>query len=161
MAAFALPSLAAALLLTSPALSVPPLVMVEEAPEKPAFCDSNLEEERVVRLLEGMPPSWQPAAAVDDSPSEVWASRCASCHGMNGTAKTFMGRKEGARDFTEQRWQECRTDGDIRAAITRGVAGSKMRAFETHLTDEQLAGLVRLVRGFDARLSSQPVAYAK
>jgi hypothetical protein len=161
MAALALPSLAAALLMTSPALSAPPLVAFEGGVGRPGTCESMAEEERLQRLVEGMPPSWQPAAAPDDSVNDIWASRCGSCHGIDGSAKTFMGRKEHARAFTDPQFQDCRTDGDLRAAIVRGMAGSKMRSFGSHLTAAQVEGLIHLVREFDARKPGEPVAYAK
>lgn len=161
-APLALPTIAAALIFSSPVLSEPPLVAVEEAIERPRLCKPEEDELRIVRILEGMPPSWQPVADASDTGEQVWASRCASCHAMNGNAQTHMGRMNGARNFTEPAWQECRTDGDIRAAILRGVAGSRMRAFREHLTDAQLEQLVQVVRGFDVRVSrGRPVAFAQ
>ena len=162
MAAFALPLFAAALVMTSPVLSTFPLPAAEAGQVKPSSCDPVQEELRLSRLVEGMAPSAQAVADAADSPEEVWAARCASCHSMNGDASTTMGKRHQARAFTDPTWQDCRTDGDIRAAIVHGVSDSKMRAFNAHVSEGQLEGLVQLIRRFDMRVSrGQPIAFTR
>ena len=57
---------------------------------------------------------------------DLFATYCASCHGMNGQG----GLIENARDFTElTKWKQGTTVTDIYRTLTTGVEGTEMRAF--------------------------------
>lgn len=135
------------LLSQPPELSEPPLVEVVDDGACGALTD-----------LARLDISRQRPAAPDDPVEDLWMSRCAMCHGRYGDGDTTMGRTHHARDFTDRRWQTERTDEELRCAILRGVPHTPMRAFVRHLTDEQVRGLVSLIRGFDAELFSAPLA---
>ena len=73
---------------------------------------------------------------------ELFARRCASCHGMDGKGKTAMGRKLGAPDLTGIQSSE----GAISAAIENGKS-PKMFPFKGKLTAEQIQALAAYVKG--------------
>jgi cytochrome c553 len=91
-------------------------------------------------------PSSTPAAYPDDSAQEIWAASCAMCHAKNGSAKTYMGRRDKVRNLADPLWQESVTDAQVAEVIRNGVADTKMRGFEKKMTRAQLEQVVRWVR---------------
>ena len=47
-----------------------------------------------------------------DDAAALWASKCAMCHGQNGTP-TMMGKKNGAADYTSAADQAKFTDAGL------------------------------------------------
>lgn len=93
-----------------------------------------------------------PAAAADKKIEKLWKTKCQSCHGADGKAQTDKGRKMQIRDLSNAGWQAEVSDEDLKKAIKLGTKTEKdgvkkeMDAYG-ELTDEQLAGLVSIVRG--------------
>jgi cytochrome c553 len=83
--------------------------------------------------------------------AEIFKAKCSSCHGEDGKAKTKMGAKEKIPDFTTDKFQAGLTDDKLKDAITNGVPDTKMKAFNGKLTAEEIASLVKLVRGFKGK----------
>lgn len=79
-----------------------------------------------------------------DDAAALWTSKCAMCHGANGTP-TMMGKKNGAGDYTSAADQAKFTDAEAAAAITAGKG--KMKGFGDKLTPDQVKALVAYVRG--------------
>jgi len=79
--------------------------------------------------------------------SETWTKNCASCHGKDGTGNTTMGKKKGAKDYTDAAVQAKLTDADAIKAIKTGVP-DKMKAFGDKLTDAEITALVAQIRAF-------------
>jgi mono/diheme cytochrome c family protein len=82
----------------------------------------------------------------------VWDKDCAKCHGADGKGKTKMGEKVGVKDYTDSKVQEEMKDADMEKAIKEGIKEkgtdkTKMKAF-TELSDDEVKGLVKLVRAF-------------
>lgn len=77
---------------------------------------------------------------------EIYAARCARCHGEDGKAETNMGKRMGARNFTDKTWQHDTKDEDIHSTIKNG--NGAMPAFGSKLTEEQIKGLVGKIRKF-------------
>ncbi len=72
----------------------------------------------------------------------LWVRNCAACHGANG-----QGGMQANINFATTEWQTKLDD----AQIARTIAGGKpptMPAFADLLTQEQIAELVKHVRGF-------------
>jgi cytochrome c553 len=90
--------------------------------------------------------SGAPAEAKD--PVFLFRARCAPCHGLDGRGQTAAGRAAKARDFADEEFQRTRTDESLREAILKGRPGTKMLGFAGTLTDEEVTGLVQLVRSF-------------
>ena len=74
---------------------------------------------------------------------DTFASRCAMCHGSNGSAQTTMGKNLNIRDFHSADVQK-QSDADLKTVITKGKG--KMPAFESKLSGEQIDQLVGYLR---------------
>ena len=70
----------------------------------------------------------------------TWASKCASCHGKDGSGNTAMGKKLGVKDYTKD---QSFSDAEATAAIKNGKG--KMKA--SNLPDADVKALVDYVRG--------------
>jgi mono/diheme cytochrome c family protein len=86
------------------------------------------------------------AARAAEAPtrSELWKANCAKCHGEDGKAQTEEGKKKGARDLTNAKWQRTISDERMVRSITRGR--DMMPAWGKVLTPEQIKELVKEVR---------------
>jgi len=96
-----------------------------------------------VLLATGMPLS---ARAADGA--VVYENHCASCHGLDGKARTPAGRKFGARDLSESKL----ADDAIAALIRDGLKGPqgeyKMPAFSDRLNAEETSAVATFVKKF-------------
>ena len=76
--------------------------------------------------------------------SSVYNSKCASCHGRDGRARSLHAKHEHARDLTSAEWQDSVSDERIYNSISNGKG--KMPAFKKKLSDGQIDELVNYVR---------------
>jgi mono/diheme cytochrome c family protein len=84
------------------------------------------------------------AVAQSSTPAkDLFASRCAMCHGPDGSAQTTMGKNLKIRDFHSADVQK-QSDTDLKTVITKGKG--KMPAFDGKLTGEQVDQLVGYIR---------------
>lgn len=87
----------------------------------------------------------QRAVAVEVKP--VFLANCASCHGIDGKARTPIARKLGVKDLTVSKT----TDAEIEKQILEGkkdTAGKDlMPAFKTKLKLEEIQALITYVKG--------------
>jgi mono/diheme cytochrome c family protein len=105
------------------------------------------------------------SAAAADAPSaeaakrakEIFASRCADCHGANGKGDGSMSDlfDPKPRDFTKPEWQDSVTDDYIEKIVLEGgpaVGKSMMMPANADLKDnpEVVKAIRALVRGFRA-----------
>ena len=78
----------------------------------------------------------------------IYENNCASCHGLDGRARTPAGRKLGARDLSESKL----TDDVIAAQIRNGVkspqGAEKMPAFKERLNPEETSAVAAFVKTF-------------
>ena len=72
----------------------------------------------------------------------LFKSKCAMCHGPDGTGNTTMGQKLGAKSYKSPDIQK-QSDADLKNAIANGKG--KMPAYKS-LTPEQVDGLVKYIR---------------
>ena len=83
-------------------------------------------------------------AMEDAAASEaLWKSKCATCHGVDGTGNTTMGKKLKLRDLSSSEVQKM-SDGDLCDITTKGK--DKMPAYEQKLTKDQIQQLVAHMR---------------
>jgi mono/diheme cytochrome c family protein len=83
-----------------------------------------------------------------DTPRDARAtfeSRCATCHGKDGRAKTLKAKFNKARDLTDAAWQSEASDERIYNSIANG-RGKKMPAFAKKLSRAEMDALVVHVR---------------
>jgi len=83
------------------------------------------------------------AATQGASGKELFVSKCATCHGADGSAKTTIAKNLKIRDFHSPEVQK-QSDLDLKATISN-VKG-KMPAFQGKLSGEQIDQLVSFIR---------------
>ena len=84
-----------------------------------------------------------PSPAARDA-GAVFESRCATCHGKDGRAKTMKAKFNKARNLTDAAWQAEVSDERIYNSIANGRG--KMPAFAKKLSHAEIEGLVGYVR---------------
>jgi mono/diheme cytochrome c family protein len=78
----------------------------------------------------------------------VYQEACAACHGRDGSAMSPEGLRLKGRAFTSPEEMKGLSDADLAATIRKGLLfGLRMPSFRKQLTDEEIAGMVRLIRG--------------
>ena len=82
--------------------------------------------------------------------AEMYRTRCASCHGKDGTADTTMGRKLNMRDLTDPKVQTGSSDKQWTRIIVDGVrgAGGKNVMPATKGTAEEVKDVIKFIRTF-------------
>jgi cytochrome c553 len=97
------------------------------------------------------------AASPDAKVRQIFATRCASCHGPSGKGDGPIAPSltPHPRDYSEAAWQKATTDDAIAAVISRGGAAvqkSPMMPPSPDLAADPvaLAAMVKLVRSFGA-----------
>lgn len=85
----------------------------------------------------------RPLAAAEGR-SENFLTYCSVCHGEDGKGQTEEGKKKGARDLTNARWQDKVDDGRLIRSVTKGH--DKMPSFEKKLSADEIKALVAEVR---------------
>jgi mono/diheme cytochrome c family protein len=83
------------------------------------------------------------ATAQSSGPEAIYKTKCAMCHGPDGSAKTPMAQKLGIKSFQSPEIQN-QSDAELKRAIAQGK--NKMPAFGKSLTEEQIAGLLKHIR---------------
>src|ERR1700690_3916057 len=82
-----------------------------------------------------------PLSAHAQDASALFKSKCAGCHGADGTGSA-MGKKMGAHDFTSAEVQKM-SDAELTDTITNGK--NKMPKYAS-LKPEEVKGLVAYIR---------------
>ncbi len=81
----------------------------------------------------------------------LWSKHCASCHGMNGSGNTAMGRKTGVQDYRNARVQASFNNSEAFATIKSGVKRNRkvrMKGYAHKLSDNEIRALVAYIRHF-------------
>jgi mono/diheme cytochrome c family protein len=84
-----------------------------------------------------------PFCRADEASANLFKSKCAMCHGPDGSGKTMMGEKLKIPDLHSSDVQK-RSDADLKSIITKGK--DKMPAYEAKLSKEQIDKLVAYIR---------------
>ena len=87
---------------------------------QPRAPESFLEE------LQDMDNPFPPTPENIEEGRDIFMGRglCVSCHGSNGKGVKVPGHQP--RDFTDAKWQEVRTDGEMMWALKNGSPGTSM-----------------------------------
>lgn len=81
----------------------------------------------------------------------IYDKDCSKCHGPDGKGDTKMGKKAGAKDYTDAKVQAGMKDDQMAKAIKEGVKEGdtvKMKGFGDTLSDDEIKALVAYVRNF-------------
>ena len=81
-------------------------------------------------------------ARADDS-AALYKSKCAACHGADGTGNTTVGKALKIRDFHDPEVKK-ETDSELIEITTKGK--NKMPAYGNTLKDSQIKDLVAYIR---------------
>ena len=85
-----------------------------------------------------------------DAPAN-WSKNCASCHAMDGSGSTRMGRQVGAKDYRDAKVQAEMKDDAALKALKDGIQAKGkevMKPFKDKLTEDELKALVAHMRTF-------------
>ncbi len=84
-----------------------------------------------------------PAFAADTG-ADIFATKCASCHGKDGAGNTPMGKNLKLRDLGSADVQKM-SDGELKDTISKGKP-PKMPAYGGKLSSSQVDDLVKYIR---------------
>ena len=82
---------------------------------------------------------------------ELYEKNCAKCHGTDGKGDTKMGKKYGAKDYTDAKVQEELKDEKAIKAIKEGYKDKEDKQVmkpSDGLSDDEIKALVKYMRGF-------------
>jgi cytochrome c6 len=96
----------------------------------------------VVFALGALSLAISPVKAQDDA-AGLFKSKCAACHGADGTGNTAAGKAMKIRDLHSSDVQK-QTDAQLTDVITMGK--SPMPGYKGKLTDDQIKQLVGYIR---------------
>lgn len=85
----------------------------------------------------------------DDDAASVFKSKCAICHGADGSGNTKMGMQLKAADLRSDDVQKL-SDEQLTDIVTHGKNG-KMPAWGEMLKPEQIKGLIVYVRSLSSK----------
>ncbi len=78
---------------------------------------------------------------------KIYAEVCAKCHGAGGMPTGAMKRNLKVKDLTDPALHKRLTDSEIRKQIRNGSANRLMPGFGSQLSEDQMAAIVKYVRG--------------
>ncbi|MFZ0827161.1 MAG: cytochrome c [Verrucomicrobiia bacterium] len=90
------------------------------------------------------------SARADDAKA-LYENSCAKCHGADGKGDTKMGKKLGAKDYTDPTVQAALTDDNAAKAIKDGLKdadGKSLMKPTEGVSDTDVKGLVAYMRTF-------------
>ena len=102
---------------------------------------------RTAVLLAGLALAAGPVLRAADGPA-LFADHCASCHGMDGHARTPAGRKLHAKDLTLSRLTDEQIEHQIREGQKDEQGKQAMPPFKEQLTPDEIKALIPVVKSF-------------
>jgi mono/diheme cytochrome c family protein len=90
------------------------------------------------------PRRMQAGGMEDQEPKVLYKAKCASCHGIDGSANTAIGKNLKAKDLRSAETQKM-SDEKLYQIIAEGRG--KMPAFERSLGEDKCRQLVAYIRG--------------
>jgi mono/diheme cytochrome c family protein len=81
----------------------------------------------------------------------LYDKECARCHGKDGKGNTTMGKKTGAKDYTDPKVQAEMTDEQAFKSIKHGMkdkAGKTLMKAYDNISDADIKALIAYMRTF-------------
>ena len=100
-----------------------------------------------VAILLGATSPHRASAAPDSAAVSSYAARCASCHGVDGSGDTVVGRSAGIPDL---RSSQVQSESDDKLADVIAKGAGPMPPFAATLSKDDITGLVAYVRTLPA-----------
>lgn len=94
------------------------------------------------------------AATQAEDVKALYEKECAKCHGSDGKGDTKMGKKLGAKDYTDPNVQAKMKDEAAFKAIKDGLKDKEDKTLmkaNKELTDEQVKALIAYMRAFQKK----------
>jgi len=91
------------------------------------------------------------ASAMAEDGQAIFNAKCAICHGKDGKGQTKMGERAGTKDMTDASYLAKFTDEQLLKTLKEGLKDgdkTKMKAYATILSDEELKAAIAYVRTF-------------
>jgi cytochrome c oxidase cbb3-type subunit III len=88
------------------------------------------------------------APAAKPRPAEIYAAKCAKCHGPLGQST------EDGMSIVGRQWRHGSDVKSIATVIASGVPGTGMNPFKDQLTPAEIQSLARYVRSLDKALKN-------
>jgi len=82
------------------------------------------------------------SAVAEDSPADIYNTKCQICHGANGKASS-IGKNMGAKDVSDPDFAK-KSDAELTTATENGKG--KMLAFKGKLSSEQTSLVVKYMK---------------
>lgn len=82
------------------------------------------------------------------SGADLFADNCASCHGLDGKARTPAGKKFGAKDLSLSKLSDAEIEKQIRDGTKNDRGADKMPAFKDKLSASDISTLVSFAKTF-------------
>ena len=104
-----------------------------------------------ISLLLALAPALCAAAAAAADAKAIYEKDCAKCHGSDGKGDTKMGKKLGAKDYTDPKVQAALTDEAAFKATKEGLKdkeGKVLMKPAEGTSDEDVKALVAYMRTF-------------
>jgi mono/diheme cytochrome c family protein len=92
-----------------------------------------------------------PAALFAGDAKALYEKECAKCHGPDGKGETKMGKKLGAKDYTDPKVQAALTDEAAFKATKEGLKDKEGKALmkpAEGITDDEIKALIAHMRTF-------------
>ncbi len=89
-----------------------------------------------------------PAALFADDAAAIYKSKCAICHGPDGSGQTAVGKSMHIRDLRSADVQK-QTDAELEKIISDGK--EKMPAYKGKVTEGDIDNLVKWIRSIKAK----------
>jgi cytochrome c6 len=86
-----------------------------------------------------------PVVASADDAAAVYKSKCAMCHGPDGTGQTPTGKTMKVRDLSSDDVQKAK-DEELEKIIEGGK--NKMPAYKGKIDEKTIDGLIKVIREF-------------
>ncbi|MBK9752336.1 MAG: c-type cytochrome [Nannocystis sp.] len=112
-------------------------------PSEPAPTPTDKPADKPAKPADKPDKPAKPDPKIDGKP--LYEKSCKACHAIDGKGSPAM-KASNIPDFTDPAWQKGHGKAKVIAAITNGVYGTKMKAFDDKLSADEIAAVAAHVK---------------